>query len=185
MVELVVAMAILAILLGIGVPSFREYLANSKQVGAYNSVAKGLRLARSESIKRSSPTVVCARSTDTACGDDWSKGVLVFLDPESGAEAKVDDNEDILMVSAFEKGVLTISANATERPEGLTSHSYIRFSPRGRANWTLGTVVFCDERGDKRARAMVVSGSGLLRRSFSTPTSDEIEVDAFGDPVSC
>ena len=52
LVELLVGMAIVAILLALGVPSIAEYLQSAKMNSAAQSYLTGLQLARSEAIRR-------------------------------------------------------------------------------------------------------------------------------------
>lgn len=55
LLELMVAMAIAAILMMLAQPSFRQMVDNTKSKGAAESLLSGMRLARSEAIKRNAP----------------------------------------------------------------------------------------------------------------------------------
>lgn len=52
LVELMIGLAILALLLGLGVPSFSAFLANSKVRNAAEALQNGLAIARSEALRR-------------------------------------------------------------------------------------------------------------------------------------
>lgn len=52
LIELLTTMAIVAILLGIGVPSFREFISSQRVKSAASEISSMLILARSEAIKR-------------------------------------------------------------------------------------------------------------------------------------
>jgi type IV fimbrial biogenesis protein FimT len=52
MIELMVGLVIVAILLATGVPSFRDWMQNSKIRTASESILNGLQLARAEAVKR-------------------------------------------------------------------------------------------------------------------------------------
>ena len=78
LIELMVTIAVLAILLMIAVPSFNEATLGSK-LGSYaNSLVAGAHLARSEAIKRSGPVTLCVSSNGTSCGSGgWEQGWIV------------------------------------------------------------------------------------------------------------
>ncbi len=80
LIELMVALAVLAILLGIAVPAFSSMLRDSRVSTLADELQGALQLARSEAIKRRQSVVVCRRKPDeSACqnGTDWAGGWLV------------------------------------------------------------------------------------------------------------
>jgi type IV fimbrial biogenesis protein FimT len=81
LVELLVVTTIAAILLGIGVPSFR-YVTNSNRVASeINSLLGDMTVARSEAIKYGVPVTICPSTNATSCnGTLWTQGWIVFTD---------------------------------------------------------------------------------------------------------
>lgn len=80
LIEMMVAMAVLAIILGIAVPSFQTLIENDRVSGTTNELVGALQLARSEAIKRHASVTVCRRKpNDDICenGTDWTSGWLV------------------------------------------------------------------------------------------------------------
>lgn len=185
LVELVVALAVAAILMGVAAPSFGELAMDLRQSGLHNALAGDLRLARLEAIKRGGQVSVCARGGATSCGDDWSGGWHVFAESVGGTTGDIDAGERLIRSrSGVGKG-LRLAARAVLRPQPLAARPHIVFDGRGRADWTLGTIVFCDGRGATGARALVVNGAGGVRRAQPASDADESVADAFGDPVEC
>src|SRR5215469_11528870 len=87
--ELMVVMTIVAILLGVGVPSYR-YIQNSYRMSAeMNSLVGDLMYARAEAIKEGQPVAVCASSDGLTCSGatTWHGGWIVFPDPARGGAA--------------------------------------------------------------------------------------------------
>jgi len=85
--ELMVALAIVAILLTLGVPSFR-YITNSYRISAeVNSLLGDLMYARAEAIKEGQNVTVCATANGTTCSGAaaWQTGWLVYSNPPPGA----------------------------------------------------------------------------------------------------
>lgn len=82
LIELMIAIAILAIILLIGVPSFQTFFESSRARTITNDMAGALQLARSEALKRRNSIQVCVRNVDgTACGADatnWNSGWLLL-----------------------------------------------------------------------------------------------------------
>lgn len=78
--ELIIAIAILAILILLAVPSFRTIMQNNRAATITNDVVAALQTARSEALKRRQDVRVCRRNVaGTACdnGADWTPGWLI------------------------------------------------------------------------------------------------------------
>ena len=89
-IELLVVVAIAAIFLALGVPSFTDFIRQTRLSSAMNDLSADLFLARSEAIKRNSRVLVCARATATAttcsttpAAGTWMNGWLVCFDADS------------------------------------------------------------------------------------------------------
>ena len=80
LVELMVTVAIAAILVMIGVPAFNDALLSSKLNSLSNNFVASVHLARSEAIKRNDTVTLCASASGTTCGDDWSDGWKILAD---------------------------------------------------------------------------------------------------------
>lgn len=91
LIELMVAITLLAILLTIGLPSFRALIQNNRITAQTNAFISAHTYARSEAVKRSSRVDVCPRNlAGTACsGNDWNSGWLVLI--HNGAVLRVWD----------------------------------------------------------------------------------------------
>ena len=86
--ELVMTMAIVAILLSIGVPSYR-YITNSYRMSSeVNGLLGDLMLARAEAIKEGQPVTVCASTNGTTCSGStsWQRGWIVWSNPNNVAQ---------------------------------------------------------------------------------------------------
>jgi type IV fimbrial biogenesis protein FimT len=82
MIELMTAMLILAILMGLAVPSFRQFAADSRAQAASSDLTTALATARSEAVKRSTRVIACSTSNGITCANstNWSTGWLTFVD---------------------------------------------------------------------------------------------------------
>jgi type IV fimbrial biogenesis protein FimT len=98
LIELMLAIMLLAIVLAIGVPSFRTQLRNSEVTAATNALVHSLTLARSEAVKSNRAVSFNAKSGGWT--DGWTvvraDGLVVrdFNDPPSGGTITGKDGVD-------------------------------------------------------------------------------------------
>lgn len=84
--ELVIVVAIVAILLSVGVPSYR-YITNSYRMSSeVNGLLGDLMYARAEAIKEGQPVTVCVSNGTTCLGTTaWASGWVIYSNPAPGA----------------------------------------------------------------------------------------------------
>jgi len=82
MLELMITLAIVAILAALAAPSFTGFIADVRQSSMMGELAGDLHLARSESIKRNVRVLVCPLGAGNTCGvgTDWAVGWVVCYD---------------------------------------------------------------------------------------------------------
>lgn len=80
LVELMVTIAVMAILLAIAVPSFTDAVLGSKLSSYANNFVASAHLARSEAIKRNAAVTLCASADGTSCATagGWQQGWIVL-----------------------------------------------------------------------------------------------------------
>ena len=83
LIEMMTAILILAILVGLAVPSFNNASLSGKLTGFANDLLASSQLARSEAIKRNVAVTLCASSDGSTCDDPegWETGWIVVADP--------------------------------------------------------------------------------------------------------
>ncbi len=81
LVELMITVAVVAILAAIAYPSFQTTLRSSRMATTSNELIASLALARSEAVKSTNGAGVCASSDGLTCnGTAWTDGWLVWSD---------------------------------------------------------------------------------------------------------
>jgi type IV fimbrial biogenesis protein FimT len=167
LLELLIAMTLVAIILGAGAPSFREIALNARRAEQVNALLRGLHAARSTAILRAEPVVLCKTGGGSQCLTDaraWSDGWLMFANRDRDSPPHIDPGESVLAIQPpSERIVVRANRNA------------ITYWPFALAGTTV-SFVFCDERGQGAARAIIVSQTGRPRVSNR---------DAAGRPLSC
>lgn len=99
LIELMVTIAVLAILLGIAVPSFGDATLGSKLSSYANNFVASVNLARSEAIKRNTAVTLCASSDGTTCASSggWEQGWIVACTTTSPGTACNASGTDLLV----------------------------------------------------------------------------------------
>lgn len=153
MIELLVTISIAAIMLTIAIPSFRDFLLNSRRATQTNEFVLALNYAKSEAVKRSETVTVCSRSTDTTCAGSttWDNGWLVFVDDDGDGTA--DAGELVLQVRGDLEGGNTLRSGSRLR---------VTFNSSGFSPNTNDTFNLCDSRGTADGRRIVVSSMGRV-----------------------
>lgn len=152
LIELMVTIAIAAILLGLGVPSFSNYIASNRLTAQTNELVVAMHFARAESIKRNRTISFCraANATATACagGDDnsnWEHWVILA-------------GSTLLRSGTVSSGV---------RVRSSITNNQLRFQPDGLARVGSGdtlansvTLTACSPNHGSVARRVVSLGAG-------------------------
>lgn len=166
LVELVVTMAVAAILITVAVPSLRTMIQNGRLNTQANDLVGDLSLARSEAIKRRAFVGICISTNGTACtgGGNWRDGRAVFVG--TGLNGTWQANDLILrfrgpMASAAD----TLSVSVIGDP--------IIFSANGASNIIGGPgfFTFCDSRGFTNGKMVNVNSMGQIGVSNRTPAA--------------
>jgi type IV fimbrial biogenesis protein FimT len=161
LLELMVALGIAVVLVGIGAAALRNTTLDARRTAALNGLLRAVHSARAEAQRTGREVVLCARDPATMdCageGGDWSGGWLVFVNEDGDRPAAVDGGEPVLL----DEGPLTGATLAGNR----TAFRFLPFNRRS----TNGTLVYCDRRGAASARALIVSFTGRPRLSDEDP----------------
>lgn len=79
MTELLITLAVLAVLMMVAVPSFKDASLGSRLSAAANDLLASVQLARSEAIKRNVAVTLCASADGTTCAASggWEQGWII------------------------------------------------------------------------------------------------------------
>ena len=181
LIELMAVLAIMTALLTMGVPLFQATIKNNRLQAETLSLRAILTNARSEALARRMPVTVCESDDGESCATDaatWSTGYIAFADQDN--DRVVDSGEEVFLVRSVDAPGISLTF------EGGSSDSHLRFSPRGDSLNFSGTFTLCDNRGDKQARALLLSNSGSVSVATDRDSpADDIVDDLGGDNVSC
>ena len=164
LIELMITIAILAILMAVAIPSFQAMIASTRLTSAKNDLLSTLARARSEAIKVGNRVTVCMSADGATCASSggWEQGWISFIDTtRSGTSAAVDTGEVITTTSPALTPGIVINGNL----------SYISFSSDGQSKSmtgdpNTGTMRICNTSAalsnDKRASNLVLNSAGRI-----------------------
>jgi len=160
LLELMITVAIMAILLAIGIPSFTGLMHSNRLTSSTNEFIAGLYTARTEAVKQSHRVTMCKSTNGASCiaTGTWEQGWIVFSDQDH--DATVDTGDTVLRASGVAPTGITILGNGNVA-------NYVSFASDGTAKLTtnalqLGTVRVCIASNlvKENARDIVLSATG-------------------------
>ena len=165
LIEIIVTLALLAILVGLALPSFGRLLGGSELTATVNELVFSLQSARSEAIKRAGPVALCASASplaaDASCdGASYASGWIVYVDglpatpttPATPANGTREASEELILQSEPSGPALTFAADTAVARQVL-------FVDSGASATVTGTPISGDIRVDHAVddRGLVVS----------------------------
>lgn len=181
LIELIVTMAVVAIVLVAGIPALSNMSGSNRLVTQINSLAGSLALARSEAIKSAITVTVCASSNTTSCNvNTWQSGWIVFTDRDKDAVIDVGTDRKIQVQGA-------LNGNPELRLTLTAVPGRFQFSPDGssRTNIRASFILCPQDKVVTLAKAVNINfiGRSSLAKGI-TPTAKPV-LDAAGNPVTC
>ena len=159
LVEALVVMAISAIGLVIGVPSYRSLIEHQRVSSAMHLLTAHMASARNTAISYRIPTVVCPSNRAGGCrmDGDWSQGWLMFFDADGNRQP--DAREDVLRDenAPIHPSLRIVSSKG--RPQ-------LRYLPDGRSSGSNITVRLC--RDDILLGQVIVNNAGRVRSEMAS-----------------
>ena len=127
LIELMVTVAIVAILVAIGLPSFQASMRSYGVATGANELMASFALARTEALRSPGGAGICSTLDGIACGGDWNDGWMVWVDMD-GDGAPTGANDRVLRhIEGKDNLKLEVTA-----PGGAAEAVTIRFDNRGR-----------------------------------------------------
>lgn len=181
LLELMMVVALTAVILAVGAPSFRDFRRNAHLTGIANDLLASTQLARTEAIKRQVPVSICPAQDARAavCAGESFSGWIVFVDPDGDCSRTSPATEVLLGQEAPGDTPVSVTANGTCISFG--AKGFLR-AAGGRAPATQ--ILFCDERGTApavptapspaRGLRLLPTGRGQITREPATLASWEL-----------
>lgn len=156
LVELMITVAIAAILAAVAAPSFRDFVYESRLRSKAGELVSDLNFARLEAVKRNARVLVCAKTAaGNACSatTDWQNGWVVCYDA---------DSDDVCDQTASTDPNPLKAVSLPDRALRLTSTTaVIRFNPVGTSNGSAA-LTLSGAWTDSTTRTANVAGTGYI-----------------------
>lgn len=180
LIELMVTLAVVAIVATIAVPAMSDMVTRSRTTAAFNELQGLVGYARSESAKAPGESILlCSSDNGTGCTSqtDWSVGWLVARDTDGNGS--VDSGETVLkVVEAMPNGISLKVKAGTSTKFNTASISLVRNGAPAAGDQI--TFKLCDAFGASEARGVILSVSGQARaaaRDINGNREDHNNVD--------
>jgi type IV fimbrial biogenesis protein FimT len=162
LIEVLVVLAIAAVLLGVGVPNMQQYIITSRLASTSNEFFTALNVARSEAVRRGAQVTLITNGA--ANSRDWTLGWTMFVDTDR--DGALSAGEEVIRVGAALEGPMTMFGSAN-------FGTSVAFDSSGRLTSGGGTFVICNGTslvadGQARSRAVIVNSAGRARIAFDS-----------------
>ncbi len=171
LLELIVTLAVAAIVLTMGVPSFQALIRNHRLVTLTNEFIGALHLTRSEAIKRNHRVTLCKSADGLKCtdSDGYERGWIVFDDPNDNADVDTDTNKTVETVIRVFQGPSTstgITLQGNRPVRKYVSYDALGFSRLASEAFQAGSLTVCHA---PDARYIIINSVGRVRTASSPP----------------
>jgi type IV fimbrial biogenesis protein FimT len=167
LVELMITLAVAALVVGLAIPNMRSFLQNNRLTSAANDLLHSFQTARAEAIKRQQgPVVVCATAdpdaADAAMSCNFGAFRAWFVFADTNGNWQHDGAEPIVERHALVDATVTVRTGG----EGIRSYDVTGFANAIPVRVQSRNVVFCDLRGnqaignDSTARVVNIAQTG-------------------------
>lgn len=173
LIELMVTIAITAIMLTIAVPSLNDFIVKMRVDSEISELNRLVLTARNTAISTEQNVILCPLD-GANCISDWSRELSVFIDVDNSLTYSAADDTLVKVKSAVTNGSkITYDAQSS-----------IAFAPTGMLSTTESDFIYCPVSDTTLARAVVVASSG---RTYKTADRNGDGKDQYrtGYTVNC
>lgn len=190
LIEMMIALVVLAVLIVVSAPAFRNLIQNNRMLSEVYALRAALNSARSEALVQRTFVTFCRSNDGAACaGADWKEGYIAFTD--MNGNSVVDDPNGPYGDQIFIAKIIDSSAmdDITYTNSAGSAVNMLQFNSRGYASGpagsTSGTFTFCDYRNASDARGVIVTAGGVVRAAVEDPNDPGVARDLGGADLVC
>ncbi|WP_324997127.1 GspH/FimT family pseudopilin [Salinisphaera sp.] len=162
LLELMVTLAVAAVLLTIAIPSYRGLVQRNALTAQVNDLVGDLNYARSQAITRGKSVYLCTSADGNTCENrgNWSQGWIVYA-PILSSNTDPPAIDQVLRVHGALDGQIQITGN-----QNITHTAY--FDANGFAMGSIGH--FTAAAANAADVYIMISGSGRIRTDDQPPS---------------
>lgn len=152
LLEVLIVLAIIAALVFGSMQGWRFLQEREQEMVVTNELQRVLMLAKQSAMAKQEQVSVCAVRQEMGCGEDWSKGILIFFDPDNRGQP--EEGKIFARLAAFPKGQKLTW-------HGWLQHAWLRFEKDGLPHSYHGTF-YLGAPGKEQA-IVVINAVGRIR----------------------
>jgi len=176
LVELMISIAIAAILMVIALPNFNSFLVDTRVDNEISQLQRLLLTARNTAINAEQSVTICPLNASNLCDTNWHNEISVFIDIDRDKVYEPISDERIIIV----KGAIDSNDKLQYGQDSII------YTPTGNISGGVSASPFkyCPKNYDTKSRGITVSSSG---RSYVTSDTDNdnIDEDRSGSEITC
>ena len=157
-VELMITIALAAVILTLGVPAYQGLVERNRLTANVNSFISSLALARSEAVKRKQRVIICASIDGSTCSNNnsgYEAGWIVYVE-SIAPETNRSNAEELLWVSE------PLAENFTLRAT-VPFNNRIQYLASGQTGGIGNASIFlCKDAATNKARLLTIIRSGRV-----------------------
>lgn len=156
LVELIITLAVAAIIVTMAIPSFNTFVRGSRATTQVNDLITSLQFARGEAVKENKRVSICMSSDQSTCnGASLADGWIVFLDDDrNGTRAAT---ETLLRVHES-------LPNTAVAVAGFSTNNYLQYLPTGFISSTSAGTITLTQTGCS-AKTVSIATTGRIALS--------------------
>jgi type IV fimbrial biogenesis protein FimT len=178
LLELMITLMIVGMVLGFGIPSFNQFIANNRMAAAANDLVTSIHTARTEAVKRRQTVTICASS-------DWSSanptcdlgggggGWIVFFD--ANGDVNVDGGDTVVLAHPPLAEGVTFAIDPGSVP--YAQYGGNGFPRTAAAGTPISNMQLCDDRGDVDVGGGVAAGRWIAIGVTGRPQLYRMQAD--------
>ena len=173
LIELLIVMAIAAILTSIAIPSFNALYRTSQANAVVAMVNQALTFTRITALEQGKFITICPSEDQKTCSQQWSNPLITFNDTNNNQI--IDGTEKLL--------------RTTEKPSAFTlrwsafgKKHYISYSPLGTINHTNGSLSLCpNDKNNRYGNILIINKGGRARLARDNDGTGVVDRASGGD----
>jgi len=173
LIDLLITIAIAALLLGVGLPNFHSFFAKQQADAHAHQILRQLQKTRELAVFSGNEMIMCGIDAEQKCVRDHIRRFVTFVDQNGNRKVDAEDTVESELQ-------LNYSGEVYLRASGAR---FIRYFNDGTAN-PLGSIFLCPKNAEPtliRRATINMSGRPYLAR----PRSDGIVTNADASAINC
>jgi len=191
LIELIVAIAIVAILSTIALPSMNEFLVKMRVDNQITEMQRLLLTARNMAINTGRNTTVCPLSSSGTCTNNWQNEISVFTNNANTLANGINFSAPTTTTDSDGNSNTVINDELIKVKEAIKSGDRLQstqvsviYTPSGRLLTAAANFSYCPQGKDDSSRGIIVLVSGRSYTSSDTDNDDKDE-DRNGNDIVC